>query len=178
MDDFFDKMVDRVTKVSPLHSDLDAATLEKAGQVASPFRTSLKPLLPLASISHRRVPSSLLSPPHQHSASVGFASPCIAWAGYGLRFNGKPIWGDHMHVQATTEVESNKRPVLICPAQFGEAKDYESLKTTLEAKGHPVYIAKLARLDWLRIVPSVFTSAYWTSNLRPSVAMAFFLRED
>eukprot|EP00746_Dinoflagellata_sp_MGD_P010188 gnl/MRDRNA2_/MRDRNA2_120950_c0_seq1.p1 gnl/MRDRNA2_/MRDRNA2_120950_c0~~gnl/MRDRNA2_/MRDRNA2_120950_c0_seq1.p1 ORF type:complete len:303 (-),score=47.22 gnl/MRDRNA2_/MRDRNA2_120950_c0_seq1:39-866(-) len=73
-----------------------------------------------------------------------------------------------------TGVELKKRPVLICPAQLGEAKDYDSLKATLEAKGHPVYIAQLSRFDWLRIVPSVFTSAYWTGNLRPGTAMSFF----
>ena len=65
--------------------------------------------------------------------------------------------------------------VIIAPAQFGVPKDYEGLVQQLKERGHAeVTVAPLSRLDWLRIVPSVFTKAFWAGELRPTPTLGFF----
>lgn len=65
--------------------------------------------------------------------------------------------------------------VIIAPAQFGVPKDYEPLRQALLARGHErVVVCPLRRFDWLRIVPSVFTSAFWTAELEPTPTLNFF----
>ena len=55
-----------------------------------------------------------------------------------------------------------QRPrVIIAPAQFGVPKDYDDLSALLRQRGHAVACAPLSRLSWLRIVPSVFTEAFF-----------------
>mmetsp|Transcript_14608 Transcript_14608/g.43630 ORF Transcript_14608/g.43630 Transcript_14608/m.43630 type:complete len:287 (+) Transcript_14608:174-1034(+) len=69
----------------------------------------------------------------------------------------------------------NKPRVVIAPAQFGVPKDYDDIKKLLLARGHPrVDAAPLSRLSWLRIVPSVFTEAFWKGELRPTPTLGFF----
>lgn len=68
-----------------------------------------------------------------------------------------------------------KLPIIIAPAQFGVPKDYEKLRATLLARGHPsVTVAPLTRFDWLKIVPSLFTGAFWRGELRPTPTLNFF----
>lgn len=68
-----------------------------------------------------------------------------------------------------------KPHVIIAPAQFGVPKDYDALTRELLARGHPkVTVAPLRRFDWLRIVPSVFTAAFWRGELRPAPTLGFF----
>lgn len=51
--------------------------------------------------------------------------------------------------------------MVICPAQFGTAKDYEEMIAELEARGHPAIALDLGRFDWLKITRSVLTPDYW-----------------
>ncbi|KAJ8606281.1 hypothetical protein CTAYLR_010314 [Chrysophaeum taylorii] len=65
--------------------------------------------------------------------------------------------------------------VIICPAQFGVPKDYDSLREQLLARGHErVVVAPLRRFDWLRIVPSIATTEFWTSKLEPTPTLEFY----
>jgi hypothetical protein len=59
-----------------------------------------------------------------------------------------------------------KAPVIICPAQFGTAQDYEELVAELEARGHPAVPLDLGRFDWLKITRSIFTPNYWQGGPR------------
>ena len=68
-----------------------------------------------------------------------------------------------------------KGPVLICPAQFGTADDYEELVDGLKALGHhPVVVAPLRFTDWLRLIPAAGTREYWEGRLDPNVALPFY----
>lgn len=65
--------------------------------------------------------------------------------------------------------------VIIAPAQFGTPKDYHKLVSDLLQRGHPsVRVAPLSRFDWLKIVPSVFTKAFWLGELRPAPTLRFY----
>jgi pimeloyl-ACP methyl ester carboxylesterase len=66
------------------------------------------------------------------------------------------------------------RPVIIAPAQFGVPKDYTSIATQLEARGHRVFVAPLTRFSWLRIAPATFTPAFWQGALRPVPTLNFY----
>lgn len=65
-------------------------------------------------------------------------------------------------------------PVLVCPAQFGTSDDYAELVDALRERGHPVVVAPLAFTDWLRLIPSSFTAAYWTGDLDPDTVLQFY----
>ena len=68
-----------------------------------------------------------------------------------------------------------QRPrVIIAPAQFGVPKDYDDLSALLRQRGHTVACAPLSRLSWLRIVPSVFTEAFFKGELKPRGTLDFF----
>ena len=68
-----------------------------------------------------------------------------------------------------------QRPrVIIVPAQFGVPKDYDDLSALLRQRGHAVACAPLSRLSWLRIVPSVFTEAFFKGELKPRGTLDFF----
>ena len=68
-----------------------------------------------------------------------------------------------------------QRPrVIIAPAQFGVPKDYDDLSALLRQRGHTVACAPLSRLSWLRIVPSVFTEAFFKGELKPQGTLDFF----
>ena len=68
-----------------------------------------------------------------------------------------------------------QRPrVIIAPAQFGVPKDYDDLSELLRQRGHAVACAPLSRLSWLRIVPSVFTEAFFKGELKPRGTLDFF----
>lgn len=70
---------------------------------------------------------------------------------------------------------ANLSPVIICPAQFGVAKDYDSLIAQLEAIGHPaVVVAPLSRFCWLRILPSAVSPEFWQSALPMSPTLDFY----
>ncbi|KAJ1446700.1 hypothetical protein M885DRAFT_491593 [Pelagophyceae sp. CCMP2097] len=77
-----------------------------------------------------------------------------------------------------TEEELNrgcsKRPVILCPAQFGGPADYVAFQATLRSYGHPVYVCDLGLFDWLTIARSVFTEAYWKGQLEPQKALPFY----
>ena len=67
-----------------------------------------------------------------------------------------------------------QRPrVIIAPAQFGVPKDYDDLSAARQL-GHTVACAPLSRLSWLRIVPSVFTEAFFKGELKPQGTLDFF----
>lgn len=69
-----------------------------------------------------------------------------------------------------------KRPVIICPAQFaGKSGDYTALAEKLRQRGHPVYLARLSVLDWLSIIKSAFTKAYFEGTLEPSKTLPFYM---
>ena len=44
-----------------------------------------------------------------------------------------------------------KRPVIVCPAQFGGSKIYGALAASLRARGHPIYLVRLGPFDWLKV---------------------------
>lgn len=67
-----------------------------------------------------------------------------------------------------------KDPVLVCPAQFGTAGDYEELTRNLEERGHPTSVVPLKFTDWLRLIPASLTPEYWQGNLRAEVALPFY----
>ena len=67
-----------------------------------------------------------------------------------------------------------REPVLICPAQFGTTADYQELIGALEARGHPVAVAPLQFTDWLQILKSTVTPAYWKGELSPDDALPFY----
>ena len=72
-------------------------------------------------------------------------------------------------------VDALRRPrVIIAPAQFGVPKDYDDLSELLRQRGHAVACAPLSRLSWLRIVPSVFTEAFFKGELKPQGTLDFF----
>lgn len=85
-----------------------------------------------------------------------------------------------VHLEATLDEAPTslsvrqKIPVVLCPAQFGTAEDYDELKVNLEARGFVLYPAPLSRLDWLRIVPSTLTKEFFTAELRPKKTLGFF----
>ena len=66
------------------------------------------------------------------------------------------------------------RPVVLCPAQFGTAEDYDQLKADLRERGFALYPAPLRRFDWLRIVPATLTKEFFTASLRPAKTLGFF----
>ncbi|CAE7421522.1 unnamed protein product [Symbiodinium natans] len=72
------------------------------------------------------------------------------------------------------EAPAHLRPVVLCPAQFGTAEDYEDLKESLKVRGFALYAAPLSRFDWLKIVPSTFTKEFFTAELRPNRTLGFF----
>ena len=53
-------------------------------------------------------------------------------------------------------------------------KDYDDLSALLRQRGHTVACAPLSRLSWLRIVPSVFTEAFFKGELKPQGTLDFF----
>uniref|UniRef100_A0A7S2GTW5 DUF676 domain-containing protein n=1 Tax=Haptolina brevifila TaxID=156173 RepID=A0A7S2GTW5_9EUKA len=65
-------------------------------------------------------------------------------------------------------------PVLICPAQFGTAGDYDELAEELRALGHPVMVAPLTPFEWFRLIPATLTAEYWRGDLSPDVALPFY----
>ena len=68
------------------------------------------------------------------------------------------------------------RAVVVCPQQFGgKPGDYAALTRELRARGHPVYVARLSLLDWLSILKSTFSEAYFKGELEPSVALPFYM---
>jgi len=70
-----------------------------------------------------------------------------------------------------------KRPVLICPQQFGgKPGDYTQITQRLRERGHPVVLARISALDWLSIVKSLPTKAYFEGRLQPSVALPFYMK--
>lgn len=77
-------------------------------------------------------------------------------------------------VESLIRRNAELRPVILCPAQFGTAEDYEDLKSDLKSRGFALYPAPLSRLDWLRIVPSTFTKEFFTAELRPNKTLGFF----
>ncbi|CAE7819192.1 unnamed protein product [Symbiodinium sp. CCMP2592] len=80
-----------------------------------------------------------------------------------------------LRASGDSEAESVRlRPVVLCPAQFGTAEDYEDLKESLKARGFALYPAPLSRFDWLKIVPSTFTKEFFTAELRPNRTLGFF----
>ena len=69
-----------------------------------------------------------------------------------------------------------KRPVVICPQQFGgKPGDYTTLIDDLRQNGHPVYLARISWLGWLSIIKSVPTAAYFKGELEPSKALPFYM---
>lgn len=84
------------------------------------------------------------------------------------------------HDTPEEEQEKNKgltkRAVLICPQQFGgKPGDYSSLAVKLRERGHPVYLARLTEWDWLTIVKSAFTEAYFKGELEPKETLPFYM---
>lgn len=80
-----------------------------------------------------------------------------------------------VRLEAQSSLSVRKKiPVVLCPAQFGTAEDYDELKVNLEARGFVLYPAPLSRLDWLRIVPSTLTKEFFTAELRPKKTLGFF----
>eukprot|EP00930_Biecheleria_cincta_P035579 TRINITY_DN24465_c0_g1_i1.p1 TRINITY_DN24465_c0_g1~~TRINITY_DN24465_c0_g1_i1.p1 ORF type:complete len:331 (-),score=51.74 TRINITY_DN24465_c0_g1_i1:296-1288(-) len=79
-------------------------------------------------------------------------------------------------LQVETRIPRNSelRPVILCPAQFGTEEDYEDLKADLKSRGFALYPAPLSRFDWLRIVPSTLTKEFFTAQLRPNKTLGFF----
>ena len=78
-------------------------------------------------------------------------------------------------ILACVAVDALQRPrVIIAPAQFGVPKDYDDLSALLRERGHAVACAPLSRLSWLRIVPSVFTEAFFKGELEPRGTLDFF----
>jgi pimeloyl-ACP methyl ester carboxylesterase len=75
---------------------------------------------------------------------------------------------------ASTDTATSKKPVLVCPAQFGTDKDYADLVDGLCARGHRVAVAPLVFTDWLRLIPASLTREYWTGELSPDVALPFY----
>lgn len=68
-----------------------------------------------------------------------------------------------------------KRPVILCPQQFGgKPGDYTALTAALRAKGHPVYLARISALQWLSIVKSAVSKAYFEGTLEPSKTLPFY----
>lgn len=67
-----------------------------------------------------------------------------------------------------------RRPVVLCPAQFGTPADYEDLVVDLRERGLQLYPAPLSRFDWLKIVPSTLTKEFLTAELRPGKTLGFF----
>lgn len=68
-----------------------------------------------------------------------------------------------------------KRPVILCPQQFGgKPGDYTALTAALRAKGHPVYLARISALQWLSIIKSAFSKAYFEGTLEPSKTLPFY----
>jgi hypothetical protein len=45
--------------------------------------------------------------------------------------------------------QAKLRPVILCPAQFGTANDYDELKADLRDRGFDLYPAPLKRFDWV-----------------------------
>ena len=58
-----------------------------------------------------------------------------------------------------------KNPIVIFPAQFGIAQDYEEMIAELNARGHPAYAVDLKRFDWLKITKSAVTAGTCVGNL-------------
>ncbi|CEM09753.1 unnamed protein product [Vitrella brassicaformis CCMP3155] len=75
-----------------------------------------------------------------------------------------------------TAAEEPKSPVLICPAQLGISEDYLDMISELNARGYPAYAVDLKRLDWLELIPSSLTLAYWQGKLEPSKVLQFYYR--
>ncbi len=73
---------------------------------------------------------------------------------------------------AVTRAERN--PVIVCPAQFGTAEDYEELVDALRSRGHPTTVVPLRRRDWFRLIPASLTAEYWRGELRPETALPFY----
>lgn len=74
------------------------------------------------------------------------------------------------------KITSPKRPVVICPQQFGgKPGDYTTLINDLRKNGHPVYLARISWLGWLSIIKSVPTKAYFKGELEPSKALPFYM---
>ena len=72
-------------------------------------------------------------------------------------------------------IESPKRPVILCPAQFSGPKDYGELCALLRARGHPVYVARLTLWKWLSLLKNFGTSPYWSGSLTPEATVDFYL---
>lgn len=70
--------------------------------------------------------------------------------------------------------ELKKNPIVIFPAQFGVAKDYEELIEELNQRGHPAKALDLSRFDWLKITKSIATPEYWSGNLQPKGSLDFY----
>ncbi|GAB5029762.1 alpha beta-hydrolase [Nannochloropsis oceanica] len=68
----------------------------------------------------------------------------------------------------------SKNPIVIFPAQFGIAKDYEEMIAELNSRGHPAYAVDLKRFDWLKITKSAVTSDYWKGTLKPTGTLDFY----
>ena len=70
-----------------------------------------------------------------------------------------------------------KRPIIICPQQFGgKPGDYTKLAKLLRDRNHPVYLVRLSTLDWLSIIKSAFSKAYIKGELQPSVTLPFYMK--
>ena len=83
----------------------------------------------------------------------------------------------HVAPRASASSVSNKhglRPVVLCPAQFGTAADYDTLKADLRSRGFDLYPAPLRRFDWLRIVPATLTIDFLKASLKPAKTLGFF----
>merc|ERR550532_1750767 len=67
-------------------------------------------------------------------------------------------------------------PIVLCPAQFGTPGDYDDFAASLRARGHPVFVAPLNKLNWFELVPSFFSGDYWAGELKPSKVLQFYYR--
>eukprot|EP00624_Nannochloropsis_granulata_P001652 evm.model.NODE_18044_length_13276_cov_24.207518.5 len=59
----------------------------------------------------------------------------------------------------------SKNPIVIFPAQFGIAEDYEEMIAELNSRGHPAYAVDLKRFDWLKITKSAVTAGECLSHV-------------
>ena len=66
---------------------------------------------------------------------------------------------------SSTASSLTKNPIVIFPAQFGIAQDYEEMIAELNARGHPAYAVDLKRFDWLKITKSAVTAGTCVGNL-------------
>ena len=69
-----------------------------------------------------------------------------------------------------------KRAIIICPQQFGgKPGDYTTITNELRSRGHPVYLARISALEWLSIIKSAPTEAYFKGELEPSKTLPFYM---